>query len=283
LQVNQNYMSLKIIVAIIISLLMGSFALATAASAQTTDTQDSGHTTEWHGGWQGDKGGKPGMRPGVFGTVSSVSGTTITVTSKFPHGKDQNTDSSTETVYTVDTSNATVTKDGASSSVADIVVGDMVMVEGTVNGTAVTATAVHDGMNMGDRKPGGHQDNPENPGTIIKGTGEPVIGGNITAVNGSILTVVNKSNITYTVDASSAMIEKDRATSTVASLSVGDSVIVQGVVNGTSITASSVMDQGVDQRTTSSTSDQQGSEGRHGFGGFMRSIGGFFEHLFGFF
>lgn len=79
--------------------------------------------------------------PGVGGTVTAVSGNTITVT-----GRDGKT-------YTIDAGSATITKD-ETVTVADIKVGDTVGAMGTVNGTSITATIIHDGkMPMG---PGGH-------------------------------------------------------------------------------------------------------------------------------
>jgi len=77
---------------------------------------------------------------GVFGTVASIDGTTLTVISK---GFGQNT---ATTTYTVDVSNATVMENNATSSVSNINVGDTVMVQGTVSGTNVTATTIRDGV-----------------------------------------------------------------------------------------------------------------------------------------
>ena len=57
------------------------------------------------------------------------------------------------------------------------------------------------------------------------------------------MTVTNKSNVTYTVDATNAKIVQGQNTIAVSNVAVGDSVVVQGTVNGNSITASSVIDQ----------------------------------------
>jgi hypothetical protein len=210
--------------------------------------------------------GRMGMKPGVLGTVASVSGNSLTVTSKMgPSG-------GTGTTYTVDATNATVTKNGASSSVTNIIVGDTVMVQGTVSGTSVTATSIRDGMPQGGR---GTAPN------IIQGNGQPVIGGTVAAINSSTLTVTNKSNITYTVDATNATIEKGNATSSISNIAVGDNVVIQGTVNGTSVTASSIIDSGTSptQSTTNTTSNPR----QGGMGGFFSGIGGFFHSFFGFF
>jgi hypothetical protein len=209
-----------------------------------------------------------GMMPGVFGTVASVSGTTLTVTSKAgPNG------TPAAATYTVDASSATVTKNNAASSVSAIAVGDTVIVQGAVSGTSVTAKTIRDGVMQG---PGMK---PQAP--IIKGNGEPVVGGAVASISGTTLTVTNKSNVTYSVDASSATIEKGNATSSISNVAVGDNVVVQGTVNGNSVVASSVMDQGA-----ASASGNSGGAGAmmHGpMGGVLGVIGGFFQHLFGFF
>ena len=108
--------------------------------------------------------GRGGARPGVFGTVTAVNGNTITVQSR---GFGQN---STQTTYTVDASNATVTKNNAASSVGDIAVGDNIMVQGTVSGTSVTAKTIRDGIPQarnGQQKPpaqnSGNAQNNSNP------------------------------------------------------------------------------------------------------------------------
>jgi len=120
---------------------------------------------------------------------------------------------------------------------------------------------------------------------IIQGNGEPVIGGAIAAISGTTLTVTNASNVTYTIDAASSTVVVKGASSTFANVAVGDNVLVQGVVNGNSVTASSIIDQGAKGANASST-NVSSSKSRGGFGasigGFFGSIGGFFQHLFGF-
>ena len=230
--------------------------------------------------------GMMGRTPGVFGTVSAISGNTITITSK---GFGAN---ATAQTYTVDATGAAITKGGAKGvapatiTVSGITVGDTIMAQGTVTGTNVVATKIRDGA-MGGRGMGRPDGDTEQgkvahtPATpVIQGNGQPVIGGTITAMTGSTLTVTNKSNVTYTVDAAQAKVEKSNALSTVAALAVGDAVVVQGTVNGTTVTATSVMDSGAAPfaGATPSTTTHQG-----GLGGFFGGIGGFFHNLFGFF
>lgn len=226
-------------------------------------------------GW--GPGGMRGTPPGVFGTVTALNGTTLTVAS---NGFGRNATSTPATAYTVNAANATVTKDGATSTIASVAVGDRVMVRGTVSGTSVTATAIMDGVPQGRGFPGDRGNaTSTRPVSLVQGNGEPVIAGTVSAVNGGTLTVTNTSNITYTVDASTAKIVKGNATSTLASVAVDDNVIVQGTVNGTSVTAASVIDQGVPP----GRGGAPGASANKGFlGDFFGGIGSFFKHLFGF-
>ena len=110
---------------------------------------------------------------------------------------------------------------------------------------------------------------------IIQGNGEPVIGGVVSAISSSTLTVTTKSGIAYTVNASGATVVKDHATSTLSRVTQGDAVIVQGTMNGTSVTASSVIDS-----SAVPASEHGIMSAVHRFFGGVR---GFFARLFGFF
>jgi hypothetical protein len=93
--------------------------------------------------------------------------------------------------------------------------------------------------------------------------------------------VTNKSNVTYTVDATSATVEKGNAVSSISNVAVGDNVVVQGTVNGNAVTASSVIDSGAAPTANSTTNTSGAHQG--GMGGFFSGIGSFFHSLFGFF
>ena len=245
-----------------------SLALVAPAFAQNAPAAGGwGGTPGQHaGGPQGGMmGNRIGMKPAVVGTVASVNGTTLTVTSQ---GFSKNT-SATPTTYTVDASNATVMKVNATSSVSAIAVGDTVMVQGTVSGTNVTATKIFDGKFGMGMRPGTMNGQHASSTPQVVGNGEPVVAGKVASVNGTTITVTNSGNSTYTIDVSTAKITKPGISSASASnISVGDQVIVQGNINGTSVTASSVMDQ-------TNTAKPQAK-------GFFGSIGSFFSHLFGF-
>lgn len=255
------------------------------AFADTTQTQQGT-------GWGMGRGHGPGMMQralGVFGTVSAISGPTITVQGHAP-GSPAQSGTNTDTTYTVDASGATVTKDGTTSSVGAIVVGDTVRVEGTVSGTNVTATEIHDGLPprggmMGEKRGwDGASTTPRGfgmMGAAIQGNGQPIVGGTVTGVSGNTVSITNKSSVSYSIDASNATIIKTGATSTIASVQIGDAVLAQGAINGTSMTASSLMDHGAaptQQNVSGGTTQPQGP-----MGGFFGRVGGFFRNLFGFF
>ena len=218
-----------------------------------------------------------GMRPGIFGTVSSVSGNTITVSGKQGLGLALGATNTTLTTFTVDATNAKITKNNTAGTIASIVVGDTVSVQGTVNGTNVVATMIRDGvrngLGKGLDKAGTNNGSAQLP--AITGNGQPVVLGTIATINGSTLTITNKSNVTYTIDATNAKIVQGPNTITVSGVKVGDTVIVQGTVNGTNITASNIIDQTKPASTTTPA-----TAGAHG--GFFAGIGSFFARLFGF-
>jgi len=220
-------------------------------------------------------------RPVIIGTVSTISGTTLTVASKMKIKDREETASTTKiTTYTINAANATVTKNNATSTLSAIAVGDTVMIQGVVSGTTVTATTIRDGIaKLGKMSEDKNNDSRgKSLNLVIQGNGQPVVGGSVTAISGTTLTIKNTSNVTYTIDALNAVIVKGNATSTLSNVAVGDSVIVQGAINGTSITATTVIDQGVPKipnNSASSTPERRG-------GGFFNAIGGFFSRLFGF-
>jgi len=300
---------------VVITATLAVAAIAIPLSNSFADAATGNSTAQIGGGWNGEnsrlqQGPMMGVRPAVVGSVSAINGNSLTVTqrSHAGFGFGSSTITTTPTTFTVDATNATIFKNNATSTVSNIVVGDTVVVQGTVNGTNVTATTIrdgiipmmngagrmHEGMGIGSTtyqgEPGdSHRGFGSSTGSTtvnnvapITGNGQPVIAGNISAINGTSLIITNKSNITYTVEASNAKIVEGQNTITVSSLSVGDNVIVQGSVNGTSVTASSVIDEKapINNGNASSTGPRGGPQGRGG--GIFGAIGGFFSHMFGF-
>jgi hypothetical protein len=218
--------------------------------------------------------GMPMRQPGVFGTVTAVSGNTISVLGRvFQNG------TSTNITYTVDATNAKIIKNNATSSISSVLVNDTVRVQGTVSGTSVVATVVHDGAIMNGRM--GDAGRKNNGGDAIVGDGNPIVGGKVTALSGNSITIKNVSNITYTVNATNAKIVKQGATSTISNIIVGDNLMVQGPVNGSSITATLIRDQGVDQNNNL-TENKDGKENKKVSIGFWGGFRGFFKNIFGF-
>ncbi len=219
------------------------------------------------------------MKPAIFGTVTAVNGTILTVLGKEGFGS-----TTASTTYSVDAANAKVQKNNATSSVSAIAVNDSVLVVGTVSGTNVTATDIRDGIVMrggpgmmggkGGAHPGGMGRGGEASTSPITGNGQPVVAGTISSVSGSTITITTKSNVSYTIDATNAKIVAGQSTVAASSLTVGDTVLVQGTVNGNSVTASSVIEQGA--------KPGQASGQKAPAEGFFGGITSFFTHLFGF-
>jgi len=264
---NKKYIS------IIIGLsMMGGFSLAIPVLADNNEPSNTNAPVQTNGprGWGMMNRGKIA----VVGTVTAVSGNIITITGK--QGFSKNT--TANTTFTIDATNAKVVKNNIASAVANIVVGDIIAVQGAVNGTSVVATNIRDGQIMMRGKGNGQDKNQIL--SQIQGNGQPVVAGTVSAINGLTLTITNKSNIVYTVDATNAKITQGNNTAVlISNITLGDTVIVQGTVNGTNINASTILDQIKSANTT--TTPPPGQEGETQFG-FFKGIGQFFMKLFGF-
>src|SRR3989344_728850 len=257
-----------------------SFAVALPAFADTKEFSQDGMMRFSNNDNRGEKGEKEKekgmMRPYVSGTVLSINGNTITISgNKLIKSDDQNK-TKTSVTYTVDATNAVVIKNKTISKVSDILVGDTVKVQGVVNGTNITAVSIRDGVMMSEK--GAENRGKEKMASstpMIVGNGQPIVGGIISAISSSTITITNKSNVVYTVNTSNAKIVQGRSTILLSNLAVGDSVIVQGTVNGTAITASSIIDQNKSVKTES-------DENKNIRKGFFGGMGQFFARLFGF-
>lgn len=70
----------------------------------------------------------------------------------------------------------------------------------------------------------------------------PRVGGEVTAVNGTTITVNDmRKGGTYTIDASSATIMENGTTADISAITVGDHVMAEGTLSGTTLTATKVM------------------------------------------
>lgn len=259
---NKNYLALAAS-AITISTMALGFAVAPLVYAED-GTHIGTQLNIEHQDQERDNENNQGMNDmnrAVVGTVSAVNGSTITITTKGDEDKAPMT-------FTVNAANATVLKKNVKVNVSNIAVGDMLVIKGTITGNSIVATSIRDNMPMKGAK--GDEMNP-----LIPGNGQPIVAGKVTAISGSTITITNSSNVTYTVDATNAKIQKGNALSTISNVVIGDMVVVQGTVNNSSITATSIIDQGV-----AMNSNDHGNKGKGK--GFFASIGAFFSHLFGF-
>lgn len=117
-----------------------------------------------------------------------------------------------------------------------------------------------------------------NPGGVFDfgKEGGPITAGKVTAVNGTSFTLesiavrrstttkaVATSTVVFTVDASKAPIMKNKSTTTVSSILVGDAVVVKGKVSGTSIVAKAIIDVG-SQAVPTRPGMMKGDRGEHG-------------------
>ena len=247
--------------------MVASLATAIPVFAETNPTANK-IPSGMHNRLNKNNKGKPMTKPAVAGTVASVSGNTITVNQR-GFGKN----ATTTTAFTVDATNASVLKGGATSTVSSISVGDMLVVQGTVSGTNVTATNIRDGQ---IRAPGDKRGENASSTSQIVGNGQPVVAGTVSSISGSTFTISNKSNVSYTIDASSAKFTQGNNTISIGDIKSGDSVVVQGTINGNSVVASTV----IDQARVANTGNADGNKAHNR--GFFAVIGQFFKNIFGF-
>jgi len=191
------------------------------------------------------------------GTVSAVTGTTITVTS-----------ADTYSVTYTPNSTATIFRDGTAATLADIVVGDHIRISGTVTNDVLTVVDIDaisatkwaeheaaeaDGAPDG-RGPGGPGKGHHPFGGGAEVSGETVVqkadgtfvtvreqSGEVTAKTSTTITVTSTDGtvVAYTPD-STAIINRDRTTATLADVVVGDHARINGTVVGGVVTVTSI-------------------------------------------
>lgn len=192
---------------------------------------------------------KPGIRMAVgqslTGTVTVIGTNTITVNGKH---------ASTTGLFIVDVSSAKFFKNNATTTLNAILLGDTVFVQGKVSGNSVTASAVYSGklpaalqkveIRKEEKKEERKEKREDRMADRLRGT---AILGIVTNVNGNTILVdgrfgTSTATTTYTVNAANAKIFKDKATTTVSAILVGDRVLVEGTVSGTTVTANVIFD-----------------------------------------
>jgi hypothetical protein len=254
---------------------MALATVATLASGMPALADNSNAPTNTPSSWDRGEGGMPGRgmaRPGVVGTVSAINGNILTVSGRTGFGANK-----TSTTYTVDASNATVTKNRVASTFSAIAVGDIVAAQGTLTGTNLVATTIRDGVMTRGQGKGPKDGVTSKVPPPITGNGQPIVAGTVSSITGSTMVITNNSNVTYTIDITNAKITKGVNTASITDVTVGDMVVVQGTVNGTNIVASSIIDQ---TKPLNNPNAQGTNQGKHL--GFFGGIGSFFAHIFGF-
>lgn len=242
-------------------------------------------TTTPPGMRKGEDDDKFGMRMmigrNLRGVVTSVGINTIMVQAK------QGT--STTATFTVDVTNAKIFKDKATTTIASILVNDTVLVLGPVTGTSVVATAVYDGKlpvvieKIKEERQEVRKDRRDDRrADRMMGSG---VAGIVSAISGNTISVIGRmgtstATTTYAVDATNAKFYKDKATTTIASIVVGDKVLVEGTVSGTSVTATAIYDGKLplNGKALGAQAEIANGEGK----GFMGKVSGFFKNLFRF-
>ena len=116
--------------------------------------------TGQNGQMRGQRMGGGMMKPAVIGTVTSVSGSTIVLSGREGFGT-----STPATSFTVDATNAKISKNNATSTISNVAAGDTLFVQGTITGSNVAATMIRDGVMMRGQgmRPGMNQGNGQTP------------------------------------------------------------------------------------------------------------------------
>jgi preprotein translocase subunit YajC len=208
--------------------------------------------------YKGGDNHENGRSTGFTGTVTAISGSTIAIKS--------NRDNTT---YNVVTANAKIYKGPTVKTLADIKVGDFVIVEGSMQADKFMATRILDTQFDMKFPENGKWDNFK-PGII----------GTVSAVSGTTLTVTAKDGTVYTVATADAKFQKEKGTaSTINEVKVGDTVLIQGTVNGTSVTAKNVFDSQIAlQKIETKMDKMENNNGNHN--GFFVRFGNFFRNIF---
>ncbi len=128
-------------------------------------------------------------------------------------------------IFVVSTTDATVRRGENSNSTSAIVVGDTVYVFGVKNGSAIAASTIIVGKSKSEVQP-----NDEEKRKAYFGV--------ITAKTDTTLTIMSANNTLYTVTITNAQIWINKTKqSSISGLVVGDNVMVQGDLNGSTIAA----------------------------------------------
>jgi len=187
-------------------------------------------------GRDGQGGGPNGRGRRSGGTIASIDGSTLTLTT--PDGQTR-----------VVTSSSTTFASTSSGSLSDVKIGDNVVIQGTTTDTTIVADRITDSGTVGGRFGGGGGSGGGAPSTGQTTPGQggqggprarPVVG-TISAVNETSTTVKVADGTTYTMTTTASTTVSLVKASSLAALHVGQTVRVNGptAADGT-ITATSV-------------------------------------------
>jgi len=177
----------------------------------------------------------PSIRPALFGTVTAISGSNVTVEGRVSKG-------TVQTTYTVDAASAKITKgfgQGASViPVSTIAVGDRVAVFGAISGTTITATSISDSAKPAASAPKSSNGRrmPNFAGVVTSATG-----GSFTFLNHARNTSAASTSYAVTTTSATTFLKK-KAGATAADITAGESVVVIGTLDASTntITATKV-------------------------------------------
>ncbi len=193
--------------------------LIATSMVYTKNVSAQSNTTSYFGKMNMHRGLLDHM-PGVFGEVTNINGNIITITNKKGIS------------YDIDASTAKIMKDRDTDiTLAEVKIGDSLMVLGTVSGNSVTANTIFDGLKKFD-------------GTNVRNLRG--IAGKVSSVSGTNITVTGKNGTNYIVDATNADVikiaGKTKTTTSILDLTVGDTVLIKGTVTDTNVVATKVID-----------------------------------------
>jgi len=186
-----------IVIGVLLSAVAWAQAPDTNAPAQTPPPSQNGE-----GHWGGERRG-----PGVGGTITAISGNSITI--KTMDGKTAQVNVTDQTKFR---------KDREDAKLADLKVGDGVMVRGQQGSDGVWQAEM-----IGTRSAG------EMGGQFREGLGKKFIMGEIKSINGTQLEIARPDGVTQTISVDeNTSFKKDNESITLADFKVGDHVFGRG-------------------------------------------------------
>jgi hypothetical protein len=161
--------------------------------------------------------------PGTVGTIASINGSTLTITT--PSGS---------SVKVVTSASTTVTR-ASSGVVSDIRQGDRVVVAGSASGSTIAAERITDSGSTATNPPAGP-----------RGGNPRLAAGTVSSINGSTLTITESDGTKVTVTTTGGTAVTTASSASVSDLAAGQTVEVSGTTasDGT-VTATAIREGAV--------------------------------------